>query len=289
MLRPSKIMRMRYFLATALTAFFSSAWSDGEAATATGTFSVQVTIAPTRKISRAFGVLLLPAWFAASGASAASLQVAPVLLEVVAPGAAATVTLRNNGAKPIATQVRVFRWIQDAGRERMEPTEDVVASPPAVELQPAQDYVARVVRVTKKPVEGEEAYRLFVDELPEAPQGQRTVTLVVRHSIPLFFDAPGGSAPEAAWRVTQNAHAVSLSAANGGDRRLRLASIRIGDAAGKSISFGPGLVGYALGHSTMTWTVATSKPLFRPGAKVTISGLTEAGPFNAQAMVQSAR
>jgi P pilus assembly chaperone PapD len=108
-------------------------------------------------------------------------------------GAAATVTLRNNGAKPIATQIRVFRWIQEAGRERLEPTEDVVASPPAVELQPAQDYVARVVRVTKKPVEGEEAYRLFIDELPEAPQGQRTVNLVVRHSIPLFFDAPGNS------------------------------------------------------------------------------------------------
>jgi hypothetical protein len=59
-------MRMRYFLASALTAFFSFAWSDAEAATATGTFNVQVTIAPTRKISRAFGVLLLPAWFAAS-------------------------------------------------------------------------------------------------------------------------------------------------------------------------------------------------------------------------------
>ncbi len=242
------------------------------------------------KISRAFGVLLLPGWFAASGASAASLQAAPVLLEVVAPGATTTtVTLRNNGAKPIATQVRVFRWIQDAGLERLEPTEDVVASPPAIELQPAQDYVVRVVRVTKRPVEGEEAYRLFVDELPEAPQGQRTVNLVVRYAIPLFFDAPDSSAPEAAWRVTQNGHAVSLSAANGGDRRLRLASVRIGDGAGKSISFGPGLVGYALGRSAMTWTAPASKPLFRPGAKVTISGLTEAGPFNAQAVVQSAR
>ena len=63
----------------------------------------------------------------------------------------------------------------------------MVASPPAVELQPAQDYVARVVRVAKKPVEGEEAYRLFIDELPGAPQGPRTVTLVVRHSISRFF------------------------------------------------------------------------------------------------------
>src|ERR1700730_7169143 len=130
---------MRCFLATALTAFFSFAWSDAEAATATGTFSVQVTIAPTLKISRAFGVLLLPAWFAASDASAASSQVGPVLLEVVAPGAAATVTLRNNGAKPIATQVRVFRWIQEAGGERLEPTEDGGPTCPGGHVEAWQD------------------------------------------------------------------------------------------------------------------------------------------------------
>jgi hypothetical protein len=41
------------------------------------------------------------------------------------------------------------------------------------------------------------------------------------------------------------------------------------------------LVGYALGHSAMSWTAPGSRSVFRPGAKVTISGLTEAGPFNA--------
>jgi spore coat protein U-like protein len=38
---------MRYFLATALMAFCSFAWSGAEAATVTGTFNVQVVIAAT--------------------------------------------------------------------------------------------------------------------------------------------------------------------------------------------------------------------------------------------------
>jgi len=38
---------MRYFLATALMAFCSFAWSDAEATTVTGTFNVTVTIAAT--------------------------------------------------------------------------------------------------------------------------------------------------------------------------------------------------------------------------------------------------
>lgn len=239
-------------------------------------------------VSHACGVLFLAGFVAASSASAASLQVSPVLLEVTAPGATATVTLRNNGTRPIVTQVRVFRWIQEAGQERLEPTEDVVASPPAVELRPAQDYIIRVVRVTKSPVQGEEAYRLFLDELPEPPKHQRTVIFVVRHVIPLLFDALDTSLPDVKWQVTQNRRSISLNAENRGDRRFRLASVKISDGAGKNVSFGQGLVGYALGRSSMSWTVATPTSGFRPGAKVTITGQTEEGPFDAQAVVQSA-
>ncbi len=230
-------------------------------------------------------LLFLPCCFAVGSACAASLQVAPILLEVTTPGATTTVTLRNTGAAPIATQIRVFRWIQEGGKERLEPTAYVIASPPAAELRPGQDYVVRVVRVTKNPVVGEEAYRLLIDELPEVSQRRRTINFVVRHALPLFFNAPGSSASEAAWSVTQKGRACVLTATNAGDRRIRLASVKIAGGA-KSLSFGPGLAGYALGHSTMSWTAAASG--LRPGDRVTITGQTEEGPFDALAVVQKA-
>ncbi len=74
-----------------------------------------------------------------------------MLIDVTAPGAASTVTLRNEGAAPINAQIRVYRWSQVDGKENLEPTEDVVASPPAVTLAPQTNYVARVVRVSKRP------------------------------------------------------------------------------------------------------------------------------------------
>jgi fimbrial chaperone protein len=64
-------------------------------------------------------------------ADAASLQVSPVLVEVMAPGATATITVRNDGTAPLAAQMRIFRWSQSDGEERLEATEDVVASPPS--------------------------------------------------------------------------------------------------------------------------------------------------------------
>src|SRR5256885_668905 len=102
-----------------------------------------------------------------SAAQAASLQVAPVSLEVRAPGAATTITLRNEGTEPLNAQIRVFRWVQTGSEEKLVPTDDVVASPPLTTLAPKTDYTVRLVRVTKQPLSGGESYRLFVDEIPD--------------------------------------------------------------------------------------------------------------------------
>ena len=67
---------------------------------------------------------------------AAQLRVQPVLLELDAPAAAATLTLRNDEDAEIAVQTRVFIWRQSGGAETLEPTTDVVASPPTVKLAP---------------------------------------------------------------------------------------------------------------------------------------------------------
>ena len=67
---------------------------------------------------------------------AASLQVAPVLVEVPAPGAASTLKLRNEGNQPLDAQIRIYRWTQADGADVLTPSEDVVASPPLASLKP---------------------------------------------------------------------------------------------------------------------------------------------------------
>jgi P pilus assembly chaperone PapD len=117
-----------------------------------------------------FVALILTPLLSASIASAAQLRVEPVSLELGAPAAAGILTLRNDDDVEVTAQTRVFRWSQSAGKETLEPTTDVVASPPTVTLSPHADYVVRVVRVTKQPVQGEENYRVFVDQIPQPPK-----------------------------------------------------------------------------------------------------------------------
>lgn len=212
----------------------------------------------------------------------AQLRVEPVLLEMNAPAAAGSLTLRNDEDIAVAVQTRVFRWSQVDGKEILEPTTEVVASPPAVTLTPGAEYVVRVVRVTKQPVRGEESYRVIVDQLPNLQRQQvRAVNLLIRQSIPVFFRARQLNVSNVSWSLAYLGDKLVIVATNSGDERLRIASLSLRDAAGRTISFGKGLVGYALGQSSMRWEAPEPPRGFGAGGSVSIAAETDKGPIRA--------
>lgn len=225
---------------------------------------------------------------AQASSHAGTLQVEPVLIDVTAPGAALTVTLRNEGAAPINVQIRVFRWSQVDGKENLEPTDEVVASSPAVTLAPKGNYVARVVRVSKRPISGEESYRVLIDQLPEASQQRgNAVKLLVRYSIPVFFGASERRDPAVGWTVAVSGNKIKVTARNDGERRVRIAALNIRDAKGKTVSFGKGLVGYVLGKSTAGWTAPAGG--FAANGAISVSAQSDTGPVEATASIGSGR
>lgn len=124
-----------------------------------------------------------------AAAQAADLRVAPVMVRV--PHGATTDTIRvwNDDRKPLNIQVRVFRWSVRNGQDILEPTRDVVASPPMASLPAGAENLIRVVRVSPTPVTDREQYRLIIDQLPNrAPGNSGTVKVLVRHAIPVYFE-----------------------------------------------------------------------------------------------------
>ncbi|QPC85641.1 fimbria/pilus periplasmic chaperone [Mesorhizobium sp. NBSH29] len=231
------------------------------------------------KLSTAIALLTLVSPIA----DAASLQVAPTTIEMLAPDSAGMLNLHNDGKAPIQVQVRVFRWSQKGGIETLEPTAAVVASPPHTRLAPNADYVVRVVRVSKSVVKAEESYRLVVDEVPDPSRLKAgTVALVVRQSIPVFFRNPAASGPEVSWKLKKNGSSLMLVAQNKGASRLRLADIGLSQD-GKTIASSPGLVGYVLGGATMQWPLGGANRLSGSNAK--LSGASHLGPIDAQVAV----
>lgn len=221
---------------------------------------------------------------ASAAGSAASLQVTPVSLDVPAPTAATTITLNNPGNIPLKAQVRVFKWLIVNGEEHLDPTADVVASPPVASLQPKTDYVVRVVRTSKAPVAAEETYRLVIDEIPDRTnQPKNTIAMAFRYSVPVFFTPNGGGNASLAWATHTVNGKTYLSATNSGSRRVRIADLKVSDDKGRSVVIAKGLAGYVLARSSMSWvapdTVASA------GTPMLVEASGDQGPINARTIL----
>src|SRR5438552_3253242 len=218
---------------------------------------------------------------------ASSLRVAPSFVELISPDSATTLNLRNEDSHPINVQIRVFRWSQVDGVERLEPTMDVVASPPLTTLGPNADYVVRVVRVMKVPVAGEESYRLLIDELPDTSRRRPgAINFVLRYSIPIFFASPDANQPQVSWAVQASGKGVVLIAKNAGGRHLRISDLKLAEAS-RTIANRPGLMGYVLGGATMRWLLPRARGSSLSGRSASLSAQSQSGMINAMATVQS--
>jgi len=212
-------------------------------------------------------------------ARASSLSVIPISLDVTQQSGIGALTLRNREARPLNVQVRIFRWSQSDGQDRLEPTQDVVVTPPIVTINAGADYIVRLQRTNSGAISGEEAYRAVIDELPN-PNRQRngTIAILLRYIVPIFFLSPDASQPKLAWSLSHSGAAAVLTAANSGDKRIQLVDLKLATAE-RSVVVGKGLAGYVLGHSTRTWTVTAGLGAGR-GAVVTAA--SDHGAIRAQ-------
>lgn len=204
---------------------------------------------------------------------AASLQISPIRIDLPERGGAAFVTLRNLGDVPLIAQVRVFRWNQRDGADQLVLDDEVVASPPMIEVAPRGEQLVRVLRPGTIPVEGEHAFRLFIDELPRVldpatgkTQQGAAVRLQLRYSVPVFVGTPANGRPDVTFSLRRAASGWRLQARNGGEQHAQVgetALVRANDDT-DILPISAGLFGYALAQSERGWDLSLPKGLI-PG------------------------
>jgi fimbrial chaperone protein len=188
-------------------------------------------------------------------ARASGLQVSPIGLRLPSTAQADALWLTNTGTEPVHAQVRVFRWSQANSRDELEPSRDLVVSPPMVTIAPGDRQMVRAIRQVPAPSGAEASYRVIVDELPIDASDQPGLKFVLRYSIPVFL-APAGDPPvratlQAMWDNSPDGPVLRVS--NTGDGHAQIADVVWRGAKGQSTVLFAGLVGYALPGSTMSW------------------------------------
>lgn len=214
-----------------------------------------------------------------SMAGASSLQISPTRLDKVLPESAGVITLRNGNTRPINVQVRVLRWSQVMGIERFDPTTEVVASPPVAKVGANNQYLLRVVRVSKKPAVIEESYRVLVDELPDPAQKKvGNVNFTVRFSMPAFFRDAGTPPAQVSWNIRRGNGGYLLSGTNTGATKLHLKNVQL-IQNGRVIATKNDVAGHVIAGGTAQFSLGNAKGLTAGSATLKLE--TDNGPLEA--------
>jgi fimbrial chaperone protein len=142
---------------------------------------------PGRVRALAVIVTIVYGLLAAPLARAAGFSVNPLRIYLHAGHMTETIHVRNDEEKALSLQLRAYSWSQDEdGRDHYDATDELIFFPKLLTLEPGETRMVRVgVRGT--PPEGEQGYRIYLEELPDAtPVPTGRLRTLLRVGVPIF-------------------------------------------------------------------------------------------------------
>jgi len=223
-------------------------------------------------LATAAGGMLAPA-----AAQAGSISVNPIFLELAPGRRTATIDIANRGGATAAVQLRAFAWTQQGDEDRLEPTQDLLASPPIFEVAAGDDYLARVM-IRRPAGSADRTYRLLLDEIP--PVGRnRQIVVALRVSMPVIVLGTAPAKPILEWQaIAERGNQLILSARNTGQRHVRVHSLEVSlpGAGAPRVAEPVAANPYVLPGITRRWRVRLTRAL-AAGGTVRLSAQTTAG------------
>jgi fimbrial chaperone protein len=213
--------------------------------------------------------------FAVGVASAVSLTVLPVTIQMEPGQMVTALTIINKGDRDTAFQIRTFAWTQPNGRDALEPTDVLLASPPLGTVAAGGRQIVRVV--LRQPPQGREAsYRILLDQIPH-PAALGTVRVALRLSIPIFAEPRTRVAPHVQWQVENSTGQPFLVGINDGTRHETVRDIKLEAPDGRVLKVMADVNPYILAGATKRWHIVTPLPPLAPDAVLRLIASTDAG------------
>lgn len=174
-----------------------------------------------------------------AGRALADVHVGPTLLTLTEKQTVGALTLTNRGDKSTTFEARMFRWDITDNQDDLEPTRELLVSPPVFTLAAGDSQTVRVALIKEFPQQTEASYRLIFRELPSASQEGPVIGLQValQISIPVFV-LPATAAPvNLNWQAyTNDQEELVVAAENRGGRHLKFTHLLPQQASGASLA-----------------------------------------------------
>lgn len=181
----------------------------------------------------------------------AGMMISPLRVEMPASETVSAVSVHNPGDSPLAIQVRLFSWTQQANAENFAPSSDLLVTPSIVSVPAGQTQIVRVLRKTPAS-QGEKQFKLVVDQLPDPAKAKAGQALTrVRFALPVFVDRDRATPPKFEWTLTNG----ELQVKNTGGSTARIVQVQAMSLDGKAVPVEQNSLRYLFGSNTIAWPV----------------------------------
>lgn len=178
--------------------------------------------------------LLLPALLAGvcAAAMAGEFSINPLRVTLDRATRSSEIVVRNEDTAVMRMQVQAMEWTQDAGgADRYEPTDALVYFPRTMEIPPGESRIVRV-GVRGAPATREDAYRLFIEELPPPPGsepegGGAQLRIYLRVGVAVFVAPPQPERKAEIARLAMTGRRVDWEVRNTGNVFVRADEIEL--------------------------------------------------------------
>jgi fimbrial chaperone protein len=178
----------------------------------------------------------------------------PVSIQMAPGQNATTMTVVNEGSATTAIQIRTYAWNQPNGKDQLDASDEVVASPPIASIAPRAQQLIRLV-LRHSPQEREATYRLGLDQIPAAGV-PGVVQVVLRMSIPIFAQPTIRALPHVQFHIESDAGQIYLVGINDGLRHEVIRDIVLLSSDGRKLWSESSASPYILAGATRRWPIA---------------------------------
>lgn len=188
-------------------------------------------------------------------AAAAGVRISPTIVQIPAGAQTAEIWLGNTQDRPWQAQARLYRWRQTDGMEQLQATDEVQVSPRLIDIPAQGRQLLRVVRTGPDAIDSEIAYRLVLEERPDA-DAAADPRLLLRYSTPIFLSPPAAApAPVLSASLVAGAHGYELQVRNRGKGHARLSDLSYVGSDGRQLTLFHNLAGYVLAGEQKRWSL----------------------------------
>lgn len=232
--------------------------------------------------------LLAACLLAPISVEAGSLSVSPIRIDLSSAQRSVALTVRNDGDQATVVQAQLVAWSQADNEDRLEPTTDLLATPPIFTVAPGASQTLRIALRSPPDPARERSYRILVTEVPGKSQpGFMGAQFALKLSLPIFVEASGArTAPKVEWSGARTSKGeLALTGVNTGARHIQVQSIDVMSEGADPDARFAGLL-YILPGQRRTITIQPSDGRTIAADRVRIKAETDAGALAADVVLQ---